>query len=144
MRIILTLLLVAAMAALIFDWPTVREEATPAIEVSSVVESARGQEQIDLNNMHDGVCRCAIYFLMSAQGMRNAGLTAEAQQADDTAVYLTKFAVTLHNFETTKARMELHRKDMMSEIGGNYTNFSRLILKHNDFCGALLRSIRNR
>jgi hypothetical protein len=109
---------------------------------ASQVERARGQQQVDLNEIHDDACRCSIYFLMAAQAFKNGGKFQQAQRADDAAAKLMELALELHNLETTQARLELHKRYMMSEINDNYTNFSRLIVKHNDFCGKFLEIVR--
>ena len=88
--------------------------------------------------VHDGLSQCSIYYLMSAQGFRNAQRPVEAKQADDASEYLLAAAVDLAGFDHTKERMTFYKNQMMAEINGDYSNFTVLVNQHNENCAFLL------
>jgi hypothetical protein len=101
-------------------------------------------EERAINNLANDFSECTAYFMLSAGGAKNSGNLELEEKLNLLVQHTFTMAKELSNDKTTQARVLLSIEDQKKEMENHYSNFSRLILKYNDFCIGLNNNPKQR
>lgn len=117
------------------------QAASPTITSGPLVGASPEQVKFVKTNFADDWARCRAFFTIAANG--NPGQTEHVAHPPR-ATEADQMMLTLVGVETTAAKSMLAMDTLSKEMGYDYTNFSRLIANHGDFCTYLYKQPETR
>jgi len=86
-------------------------------------------------NFSDDLARCRAFLTIGENGKFDSDDVVISTSTTDE---IDRILLGLLGVETTAAKLELWTDELIGEMDGDYTHFSRLIVKHGEFCQSLL------
>lgn len=115
------------------DLPTQEQSLTATAQERPPTDTER---QYVTTNLADDLARCRAFLTIGENGKFNSD---EVVISTSTTDEIDQVLLGLLGVETTAAKLKLWMDELIEEMDGDYTHFSRLIAKHGDFCESLLQ-----
>jgi hypothetical protein len=97
-----------------------------------------------INNFAHELVECAVYFTLSAEGMRRAERQDSAASSEAAADRALSAALLFSDSDTVAARQQLEVKTQTSLIKSDFANFSVLIAIYGERCRVVVGNPRAR
>jgi Lhr-like helicase len=101
-------------------------------------------EERTFNNLASDYADCTAYYMIAAVGAENGNNQKLKKRMNEMAGRMFNISVELSNKKTSESRVQLSIKSQKKEMDNHYNNFSRLLLKYNEFCKKLSLNFENR
>ena len=105
-----------------------------AQEPSSIEQESDPVVKQAMNNWHDEIVRCAAYYAIALEGIREDGSADTVSRLENVIVRLLDKAYNLHREDTTDARLRLSTEALLDEMHKDFSNFSILMDKYSSLC----------
>jgi hypothetical protein len=123
------------------DHTSVVAEADNAYEQEPKPPAQTELQQFVATNFADDLARCRAYLTLAANGSPGQAPVTRTSVTDEIDALLL---MTAGSVETAAAKHRLQLDTMKSEMDGSFNNFSRLIVRHGEFCADLVRDPNKR